>query len=449
MRLRFLPVFFVLLAASAAIAQDKFDAAAGAKALAPFVTQRTLFVAHVDLANVDMAAVEKRGAEVLKAAVPDPKEQADEMAKMTQGLAIARTWLSDFSKAGGRHIYVVGSLPDFPRRAPLVIVPMADPSKAGELFGLLLTGKPQAPEAGATRGMASVVVGNSMVLCDEAQADRVKTIEPQAQPAVEKGFAAAGDSTGQAVFIVTDETRKFLGAFMPPTLPPQLGGGSSAVLTDGVQFIAAGVTPPPSQALAITIQAKDAEAAKALGELADRAMEALKADKAMASAIPGLAWADVLPILKPTVAGDHLTIKMNSDQVNTLVDKVMIPVVARARVQAQAAMSMSNMRQILMACIMYSNDHKGVWPDQIDLATLKEYGIDERTFTNPRQVQRKDGYVYVKPAKDPKNAAEAMVIYEAFDQFGMGVSVGFADGHVEPITDKAQFDKLLKAAKGE
>jgi len=73
--------------------------------------------------------------------------------------------------------------------------------------------------------------------------------------------------------------------------------------------------------------------------------------------------------------------------------------------------------------------------------------VFQKVFTNPRQPARKEGYVYMRPVnnvKDLKDASETPILYEAFDQWGNGIDVGFADFHVEFIRDQAEFNKLLK-----
>ena len=51
---------------------------------------------------------------------------------------------------------------------------------------------------------------------------------------------------------------------MMPTLPEEVGGGPSSVLTDGLRWAAVGVDLPPKLALRVTIQSKDNAAAEAL-----------------------------------------------------------------------------------------------------------------------------------------------------------------------------------------
>jgi prepilin-type processing-associated H-X9-DG protein len=112
---------------------------------------------------------------------------------------------------------------------------------------------------------------------------------------------------------------------------------------------------------------------------------------------------------------------------------------------------MSNMRQLLLGVIMSARDNKGQWPD--DLSAIEKYlGGKEKAaavMTNPARPQVKPAYVYVKPADaNPANPGTTMVLYESHTDFGRGVSVGFADGHVEYVSDRARFERLLAGDEG-
>ena len=54
-----------------------------------------------------------------------------------------------------------------------------------------------------------------------------------------------------------------------PTLPREVGGASSSVVTRGALWANLALTPPPRASLKLVVQSQDAEAAKALGALLD------------------------------------------------------------------------------------------------------------------------------------------------------------------------------------
>jgi prepilin-type processing-associated H-X9-DG protein len=109
--------------------------------------------------------------------------------------------------------------------------------------------------------------------------------------------------------------------------------------------------------------------------------------------------------------------------------------------------SMSNMRQILLGCVMYASDNKDQWPK--DLSAAEKYlggpAKLQQIMVNPSRPDAKPAYVYVQPAGDGPvaNPASTLVLYESHTDFGPGVSVGFADGHVEFVRNRERFDQLL------
>lgn len=114
----------------------------------------------------------------------------------------------------------------------------------------------------------------------------------------------------------------------------------------------------------------------------------------------------------------------------------------RQRELARRAMSAANLDWLAKACRRYRKANEGKWPDS--LRDLTEYGIKPEDLVNPRQPQRKAGYVYVKPAAGA--APNQIVIYEAHDEWGEGANVACVDGHVEFIRDEATFKKRLPEA---
>lgn len=102
--------------------------------------------------------------------------------------------------------------------------------------------------------------------------------------------------------------------------------------------------------------------------------------------------------------------------------------------------SASNMKQILLSCIMYAQEHENQWPDS--LQDLTNYGLTRDTLNNPRQPERENGYIYIKPSTPI--LPQQVVLYEAHDSWGNGINVGYADGHVHFIKEESNFKKDLQ-----
>jgi outer membrane lipoprotein-sorting protein len=111
----------------------------------------------------------------------------------------------------------------------------------------------------------------------------------------------------------------------------------------------------------------------------------------------------------------------------------------RATQLASRAQSAGNMHQILKICLDYVEENGSEWPNS--LYDLVNYGLDKDTLLNPRQPERENGYVYLKP--EGRLSPSDIILYEAYDGWGDGINVGFTDGHIEFIKEESDFSKRL------
>ena len=68
-------------------------------------------------------------------------------------------------------------------------------------------------------------------------------------------------------------------------------------------------------------------------------------------------------------------------------------------------------------------------------------------LTNPEYPDRHPAYIYVKAAENfskIRDSSSTVVIYESIAKWTGGVNIGFADGHVEFISDHKKVAELLK-----
>ena len=137
-----------------------------------------------------------------------------------------------------------------------------------------------------------------------------------------------------------------------------------------------------------------------------------------------------------------------------------LPAVVSAREEARRVVSMSNLRQLSAACMMYANGHKGQLPP--GLASLLELylGGAAAILLAPADRAPPKGpgghpcsYAYAldkRPAltlrlPEIENPAEMPLIWERASFYRGGRrAVAFVDGHVEMV-DAERFDRLMKA----
>ena len=347
-----LPIF-LLFWAGIALAQDDFDPAARAEAIAPYLDSQTIAVGHVDLTAVEPDVLVDKFVQL----VP---EAGVEVAELRANLNLAH---SAFTQAGFTDLYVVASLADIPARLPFLIAPKSDRSnfallrkllsrpetwwideQIAELPGAIFIG------SGLTRAPGTVFVGNPKSL------ERLKDINPDARPELARAFQAAGNTAIQLLLIPTAGDRRVIEELMP-TLPREIGAGPSTILTQGAQWLALGVDAPPNISLRLTIQSKDGEAAAAFHAKWQEVAQLLSQPEMRLKTLRGIDRA--VALLTPRVEGDRLVLSL-SEKDRSIQDLLaaVTPPLEQARNMARRRRSMNRLKVIALAMHRFHNANK-------------------------------------------------------------------------------------------
>lgn len=133
---------------------------------------------------------------------------------------------------------------------------------------------------------------------------------------------------------------------------------------------------------------------------------------------------------------------------------VVLAVFPRESESARQAYSRNNIAQFGRAMHLYAAGSGGQWPDTLRQLVEKgmrvPYDPSMDLLTNPDRPNTKPGYVYLKPAMplgQVANPGRKIFLYEAHDQWGPGINVGFLDGHVAFLADQAEFERSLAESK--
>jgi hypothetical protein len=328
----------LILAAPSLADNKKFDAEARARAVAPFLDEQTIAVGHLDLTRVDVDAIVGMLAEYGKL---DPGELAGPKKLVGDSLA---AW----TKAGAREMFVVVSLTDMLGQPPFVVIPLeegADAKAIGEALS-----RSHLFEHFKFEKIESAVVGGA-----EKSLARLKSLKPDNRPDLAKAFAAAGDTTVQAILIPTNENRRVVEEIMPK-LPKELGGGPITILTRGILWGAAGSDLPPKVSVRVTVQSPDAASAQKLHDLAAQFLKLVGEEgphnQKARDVLPG--FDKLVEQLTPKVQEDRLTVTLDEkDFVATLK-----PVVTKVRDTAEVNRSVNNLKQILLATHNYHDAYR-------------------------------------------------------------------------------------------
>ncbi|MGH7169539.1 MAG: DUF1559 domain-containing protein [Gemmataceae bacterium] len=331
---RIATVVLALTVALPAAAAEKFDAEARARALAPFVEEQTVAVAHMDLTRIDADAVLNWAAEVGRLEAKEVEEPRREL----------RGWLADLTKAGGKDVYVIVSLADLLTAPPLVILPLAAGADAQAVRRVL--GRVKAFEALHFETFGQALIGGS-----EKARKRLRGAKPAARPELAKAFATAGDTTAQLLLLPTPDTRRVINELLP-MLPPQAGGGSTRPLTHGLLWAAVGVDLSPKPSLRLVTHSPDAEAAGKLKDLLVQIVKTLAEQREVRDFFPDIGR--LVEVFVPRVEGDRLTLSLGDKEL-----RAFLPTLVRRTYQAMhRRVGVNSLHRLALAMHNYADTYK-------------------------------------------------------------------------------------------
>jgi hypothetical protein len=331
-------VLTVAMGTPTAVAQTKVDPQAVARAVAPYLDDRTLLVGHLDLTHLDVDALLTSFARL---AGMNAKELA-------AGRVAVKQSLDAVCKAGGKDAYCVFSLVDL-FAAPFFIFPVGEGGDAQALAQAVRDMGLSPPREGPRR------LGNAIVAGSPAVLDRLSKLKPTPRPELLEVLKEAGEtSVGQIAFLPTRDDRRILEETLP-NLPPQLGGGSIKAFTQGVEWLVLSLEAAPTSIVRLTIQTPNAAAARELSGAIMKVGQAAGLQKDIREALPN--FDKLVQLFTPTIEGDRLTLVVED---RTLVP-VLQPTIVKALAGAARGQSSNNLKQLGLAMHNY-HDTYGRFP---------------------------------------------------------------------------------------
>jgi hypothetical protein len=388
-----------------------------ASAIAPFVDDQAVLVAHLGL---DRVGAQETANWLISAGFP-AKETPSEIDMAFQPLNALKA-------AGAREVYAILSPAYLPQKPVVLIVPLTPQTNAAAVAEVLKTGLDAAE---TIRG--AVCAGDKLII------EKLRATKPTRQPLLEQALARAGDGAIQVAIALTADQRRAIEETLPE-LPAEAGGGPSKVLTRGLLWVAASVDLPPHPALRAIAQCQDQQAAERLRTVIVRMLDQAGKIGEVSRAVPN--YNQLIPMLSPKVTGDTLTLSLQAADIEAFFRASVAPALKAAGGSSQALAVTDSVLSIVVACRKYATDHNGQWPDELKQLVSGHYQTEPAVKTPMRPV----GYVYRKP---DKNAPEGtVVLYEQHVGWpAEGVAVGFFDGTAERVQDQALFKKMLEKGR--
>jgi hypothetical protein len=404
-----------------------------ARHVAPFADEQTVAIVHLDVDRFDVDALKAKAQELSAKLGPEEQQQATLM--LSLGIPAMKSGRDAFIKAGGHHVYFVFTMSDALGSPGFALVPLEQGADEKTIANLLFSGRPDGPNSlGANQTgwpEAAETVNGAVVMGSRAMIKRLGERKATPPAHLEAAFASAGDSALQVIALLPDDARKVIDTLWP-NLPQELGAQPTAPLTSGFSHAALSINLPPQVSLKLTIQAKDAKSAAALGDFIQDTLDAAAKNARARRQVPMLG--DMLPQLTPKIENDRLVLALDDAATNKVLEQV-VSLMQKGRARAQNMQAISVARQIVLAGYMFANDHQGEWPQKIDDLAGKYI---------QQQMLQQETFVYLRPRKDAKNAPTLVVVHQKIDDKRPQMAVGFLDGHAELVnTDqfRAKFDQ--------
>jgi prepilin-type processing-associated H-X9-DG protein len=419
--------YFVGLNSFASGASTRLD-----QVLGPCIDDQTFAVAHLDLEKLDLDAfVGKALSLINEYAGPDAAKQEQDNLKNFQAMAGAR--LNDLQKAGGRDIFLVFSMYDFPYFFVAVPIPSASDQAR-------LRQQVQKITKDFNVGEIELHVSDGLILVGlKRTITRLKTAPKVRSQALAAGFKACANTTVQVVLFPNSDQRRILGEMLPE-IPSESGNIKLTTVSKDLQWAAFGFNGPPSISLNVTIQSPNAEGA-------DRMLTFIKNLYALAGqyneARPLIPELDqVLKWLTPRKHGKRLLLEVDSITADSIINDFVAPSLVQAQVQATRITCGSNLKNIGRALLMYASDNKDKYPPDLETLVTKTYIRDNKMLICPGTKLR-DSYIYRGASITTSDIPMMIMVYEKLNNHGGGRNVLFLDCHVEWVSEE-RFQELIK-----
>lgn len=345
-------------------------------------------------------------------------------------------WIQQYVDAGITEFYAIVSLEDisFTGDPPVFFVIPSSPEVNLESLSRMLGSDPVF--GGLAKKMNGQMLHGCILFATRKTALRLEGSSlfprPDLTQALSSGAASVVGPSALRVALGISPTQRRVLNEMLPNIPGPLGGGPVSLVTDGIDYVAMDISAEDSLVMQAWAQSPDSNSADQVHQWLQRLYQSLLSDPDLGSELKR--YESMIKVVFPRLEGDKVVTFLGLEKPGAI--KMFHEFFTGARNQALSQQTMTNMKQIVLAILIWSNDHQNQWPDSLD--QLEDYLGGESLFrkilTHP-VTHEFPGFLYTKPAverKDMERPQETVILRESMDgKPNESGFMGYADGHIQ------------------